>query len=89
MKSYTHLRTSSIQINRQGGGNEQQPDETLLLRSVPDSLPPTAQLVIVVELCERFAFCGLLRPLQNYIQIPNHARVAPGWPWLDVTSAFE
>ena len=41
--------------------------ELRVLRKVPDSLPWSAFLVCVVELCERFTFYGLSGPFQNYI----------------------
>lgn len=71
-KGYTHLRTSSTEIDERNEGVIDVPEddvpEQLLLRRVPDSLPVTAWLIILAELCERFAFFGLLGPFQNYIQ---------------------
>jgi hypothetical protein len=37
------------------------------LRRVSDKLPWSAFLVAIVELCERFAYYGVLGPFQNYI----------------------
>ena len=37
------------------------------LRKIPDTLPYSAFLVAVVELCERFAYYGMSGPFQNYI----------------------
>lgn len=37
------------------------------LRRIPDTVPWSAFLVAIVELCERFAFYGLSGPFQNYI----------------------
>ena len=41
------------------------------LREVPDSVPMTAYLVILIEFCERFTYYGLSGPFQNYIQYPD------------------
>jgi len=41
--------------------------ELRVLRKIPDSLPWSAFLVCIVELCERFTFYGLSGPFQNYI----------------------
>ncbi|KAI8139324.1 POT family-domain-containing protein [Fennellomyces sp. T-0311] len=41
------------------------------LREVPDSVPITAYLVILIEFCERFTYYGLSGPFQNYIQYPD------------------
>jgi dipeptide/tripeptide permease len=48
-------------------GSVPEPDELLLLPREADSLPFSAFLVAVVELCERFAYYGLSGPFQNYI----------------------
>ena len=80
-KGYTHLRTSSTEINERNDElvhHEDQPEETLLLRRVPDSLPITAWLVILAEMCERFTYFGLLGPFQNYIQNPKYDGLRPG-----------
>ena len=52
--------------------------DPLALRRVPDVLPLSAWLVIVIELCERFAYFGLSGPLQNYIQNPRDNPLRPG-----------
>jgi hypothetical protein len=41
--------------------------ELKTLKRVADELPWSAFLIAIVELCERFAFYGLLGPFQNYI----------------------
>ncbi|KAI9323526.1 POT family-domain-containing protein [Dichotomocladium elegans] len=41
------------------------------LREVPDKLPISAFLVILIEFCERFTYYGLSGPFQNYIQWPH------------------
>jgi len=53
--------------------------ELRVLRKIPDSLPWSAFLVCVVELCERFTFYGLSGPFQNYISNSyNDASGNPG-----------
>ncbi|KAF2083776.1 peptide transporter PTR2-A [Saccharata proteae CBS 121410] len=47
-------------------------EEKLLLRKVPDSLPWSASLIAIVELCERFAYYGLSGPFQNYMANSYH-----------------
>ncbi|EOD49872.1 mfs peptide transporter [Neofusicoccum parvum] len=42
------------------------------LRHLPDSLPWSASLIAVVELCERFAYYGLSGPFQNYMANKYH-----------------
>lgn len=41
--------------------------ELKTLKRVADELPWSAFLIAIVELCERFAYYGLLGPFQNYI----------------------
>ena len=48
------------------------------LRRVPDSLPASAWLITLMEMCERFAFFGLSGPLQNYIQNSKDDPLRPG-----------
>ncbi|KAI8992110.1 POT family-domain-containing protein [Mycotypha africana] len=43
------------------------------LRQVPDKIPFSAFLVIIIEFCERFTYYGLSGPFQNYIQNPAPA----------------
>lgn len=38
------------------------------LRRVADSFPLSVWLIATIELCERFAYFGIIGPLQNYIQ---------------------
>ena len=45
-------------------------EEKLLLRKVPDTIPLAAFTIVIVELCERFAFYGLSGVFQNYLQNP-------------------
>lgn len=39
-----------------------------LLCRVADRLPATGWMIATIELCERFAFFGVVGPMQNYIQ---------------------
>jgi dipeptide/tripeptide permease len=41
--------------------------ELKTLKRVADDLPWSAFLIAIVELCERFAYYGLIGPFQNYI----------------------
>ncbi|OCB88896.1 PTR2-domain-containing protein [Sanghuangporus baumii] len=40
------------------------------LRRVPDNIPVSAFIIVIVELCERMAFYGLAGVFQNYLQNP-------------------
>ncbi|KAI7892110.1 POT family-domain-containing protein [Mucor mucedo] len=51
-------------------GPEPTEQDRLELREVPDKIPATAYLVIIIEFCERFTYYGLSGPFQNYIQHP-------------------
>lgn len=51
-------------------GPEPTEQDRLELREVPDKIPHTAYLVIIIEFCERFTYYGLSGPFQNYIQYP-------------------
>ena len=48
------------------------------LRRVPDSLPASVWIIIVIETCERIAYFGIAGPLQNYIQNPSDDPLRPG-----------
>lgn len=52
--------------------NEPTAHELRILRKIPDTLPWSAFLVCIVELCERFTFYGLSGPFQNYISNSYH-----------------
>ena len=47
-------------------------EDLATLRKVADSLPWSAFIVALVELCERFTYYGLSGPFQNYIQYHPH-----------------
>lgn len=55
------------------------------LRKVADSIPYSVWLVATVELCERFAFYGVVGPMQNYIQNGRDDPARPGGIGTDVT----
>ena len=44
--------------------------DLLTLRKVPDRIPAAAFSIVIVELCERFAYYGLSGVFQNYLQHP-------------------
>ncbi|OJZ83582.1 hypothetical protein ASPFODRAFT_35061 [Aspergillus luchuensis CBS 106.47] len=41
------------------------------LRKVADNFPSTVWVIASIEFCERFAYFGVLGPMQNYIQNPR------------------
>ncbi|KAH8117120.1 PTR2-domain-containing protein [Phellopilus nigrolimitatus] len=45
-------------------------EENVMLRRVVDDIPLAAFTIVIVELCERFAFYGLSGVFQNYLQNP-------------------
>jgi proton-dependent oligopeptide transporter, POT family len=46
-------------------------EEWSRLEHVADRIPLSAWLIVLCELCERFAYYGLSGPFQNYIQFPE------------------
>ena len=48
------------------------------LRRVADSFPLSVWLIATVELCERFAYFGIVGPMQNYIQNSRNDPLRPG-----------
>ncbi len=42
--------------------------ESATLKRVAGKIPKAAWFIIIVELCERFAYYGIMGPLQNYMQ---------------------
>ncbi|CAF0881370.1 unnamed protein product [Rotaria sp. Silwood1] len=48
-------------------------EELTTLEHISDYIPLAVWLIVICELCERFAYYGLSGPFQNYIQHP-----APG-----------
>ncbi|KAI9799419.1 MAG: hypothetical protein M1825_004519 [Sarcosagium campestre] len=59
-------------------GEEPTTEELAVLPRVADSLPWSAYLVALIELCERFAYYGLNGPFQNYIQNPPDSSKVKG-----------
>jgi len=59
-------------IDRGKQSNEIEPttEELNTLEHISDRLPLAACLIVICELCERFAFYGISGPVQNYIQFP-------------------
>jgi len=59
-------------IDRGKQSNEIEPttEELNTLEHISDRLPLAACLIVICELCERFAFYGISGPFQNYIQFP-------------------
>jgi len=55
-------------------------EELITLRRVADKIPYAAFSVVIVELCERFAYYGLSGPFQNYLQNPLPAGSRTGAP---------
>lgn len=65
------VKEKSFMIDEHGNALiEPTPEELATLRRVADKLPYAAFSVVIVELCERFAFYGLSGPFQNYLQNP-------------------
>lgn len=48
------------------------------LRKISDSLPLSIWFIATIELCERFAYFGIVGPMQNYIQNPRNDPLRPG-----------
>ena len=69
MEEKLHGHASSISSLE---ADEPTEEERHTLRHVSDKLPWSAFLVVVIELCERFAYYGLSGPFQNYIQNSYH-----------------
>lgn len=47
-------------------------------RKVADVFPRTVWLIATIELCERFAYFGVVGPLQNYVQNAPDDALRPG-----------
>ncbi|PMB65587.1 putative peptide transporter ptr2 [Beauveria bassiana] len=43
-------------------------NSTALLRRVADALPRSFWSIATIEFCERFAYFGIVAPMQNYLQ---------------------
>ncbi|CAN6619063.1 peptide transporter Ptr2p [Trichomonascus vanleenenianus] len=62
----------SVVLDENAKGPAPTEEELSSLRKVADSLPMSAWLVAVVELCERFTYNGISGPFQNYMQLERH-----------------
>lgn len=71
------VRTNSAGLSSMEG-DEPTEEERRSLRRVSDTIPWSAFLVAVIELCERFTYYGLSGPFQNYIQNPYDDPRLPG-----------
>lgn len=65
-------------IQETADGNEPTEEELRTLKHVAESLPISAWLVAVVELCERFSYYGMQGLFQNYIQRPLDGSLGRG-----------
>lgn len=72
-----HVRTENASLFSMEG-DEPTEHERSTLRRVSDTIPWSAFLVAVIELCERFTYYGLSGPFQNYIQNPYDDPRLPG-----------
>ena len=59
-------------VDTKGNSDEIEPtaEELSSLEHVADRIPLVSWLIVACELCERFAFYGIVGPFQNYIQFP-------------------
>jgi POT family proton-dependent oligopeptide transporter len=48
------------------------------LRRVADSFPRSVWLIATIEFCERFAYFGIVGPMQNYMQNAMDDPLRPG-----------
>lgn len=71
------VRTKNTSLSSMEG-DEPTEEERSTLRRVSDTIPWSAFLVAVIELCERFTYYGLSGPFQNYIQNPYDDPRLPG-----------
>lgn len=62
--------SDASQLDEDKHPNDPTSVELQTLRRVPDKIPLAAFSIVIVELCERFAFYGLSGPFQNYLQNP-------------------
>jgi POT family proton-dependent oligopeptide transporter len=62
---------SEAELDAEGNAMIEPTEEELAtLRRVSDKIPIAAFSVVIVELCERFAYYGLSGPFQNYLENP-------------------
>ncbi|KMU85262.1 peptide transporter PTR2-A [Coccidioides immitis H538.4] len=70
--------TKEGQLHETPDGEEPTEEEKRTLKHVPESLPISAWLVAIVELCERFTYYGMQGLFQNYIQRPLDGSLGRG-----------
>jgi len=67
----TESGDDSLELDAEGNTMIEPTDEEMAtLRRVSDKIPIAAFSVVIVELCERFAYYGLSGPFQNYLENP-------------------
>ncbi|UJR26326.1 hypothetical protein I4U23_007664 [Adineta vaga] len=64
------LALDAIDIKKTSDDIEPTAEELNTLEHISDRLPLVAWLIVLCELCERFAYYGISGPFQNYIQFP-------------------
>ncbi|KAI9643881.1 peptide transporter ptr2 [Ciborinia camelliae] len=75
----TDERHSSVGgVTMVDGEEEPTEEEKRTLRRVGESLPKSAWLVAIVELCERFSYYGCVGLFQNYVQRPLDGSLGRG-----------
>lgn len=91
----THGKQASVDFEQDGGPSHDSSNagattptlsDLSTLPRVSDTLPLSAFLIAIVELCERFAYYGLSGPFQNYIANPPNSAL-PGALGLGQSSA--
>ncbi|TGO10863.1 hypothetical protein BTUL_0123g00040 [Botrytis tulipae] len=71
-------RVNSFEKGNDADEEEPTDDEKQTLRRIGDSLPMSAWLVAIVELCERFSYYGCVGLFQNYVQRPLDGSLGRG-----------
>ncbi|UJR17373.1 hypothetical protein I4U23_004268 [Adineta vaga] len=80
MNNVSNMELKTTEWIDQSVEDEPTAEESTTLEHISDRIPIAAWLIVVCELCERFAFYGLSGPFQNYIQFPpaNENNTQPG-----------
>ncbi|TGO54168.1 hypothetical protein BCON_0111g00110 [Botryotinia convoluta] len=71
-------RVNSFEKGTDADEVEPTDEEKKTLRRIGDSLPMSAWLVAIVELCERFSYYGCVGLFQNYVQRPLDGSLGRG-----------
>ncbi|KAF7946917.1 uncharacterized protein EAE97_004166 [Botrytis byssoidea] len=71
-------RVNSFEKGNDADEEEPTDEEKQTLRRIGDSLPMSAWLVAIVELCERFSYYGCVGLFQNYVQRPLDGSLGRG-----------